>query len=64
LNFDFVLFFSVAFYPGAKDTFDGTIGDHIVIAPPFTISEQEILHLVDTLKTSIDVVLNFDSRIA
>jgi len=54
----FFLFFSVALYPGAKGTFDGTSGDHIVIAPPFTITEQEILLLVETLKTSIDVVLN------
>jgi adenosylmethionine-8-amino-7-oxononanoate aminotransferase len=64
LYLDFALFFSVALYPGAKGTFDGTNGDHIVIAPPFTITEEEILLLVDTLKISIDVILNAASKLA
>jgi hypothetical protein len=63
-NLDFIQLFSVALYPGAKGTFDGTSGDHILIAPPFTIAEQEIVLLVDTLKTSIDVVLNSASEVA
>ncbi len=57
-------FFPVALYPGAKGTFDGINGDHIVIAPPFTITEEELILLVDTLKTSIDIVLNSASEIS
>ncbi|UJR18229.1 hypothetical protein I4U23_005128 [Adineta vaga] len=48
----------VLVYPGSKGTADGIIGDHILIAPPYTITEEELIFLVETLKMSIDVVLN------
>ncbi|CAF1119613.1 unnamed protein product [Rotaria sp. Silwood1] len=51
---------SVALYPCSKRTFDGISGDHIIIAPPYTITEQELVFLVDSLKASIDIVLQAD----
>ncbi|CAF3600520.1 unnamed protein product [Rotaria sp. Silwood1] len=51
---------SVALYPCSKGTFDGISGDHIIIAPPYTITEQELVFLVDSLKASIDIVLQAD----
>ncbi|CAF1109326.1 unnamed protein product [Rotaria sordida] len=43
-------------YAGTKGTVDGIHGDHILMAPPYTITEEELIFLVDTLKISIDVV--------
>lgn len=59
-NFDnkILFFFIVVVYPCPKGTADGTYGDHLVIAPPFTITEKEIVFLVDSFKESIDVVFN------
>ena len=51
-----MFFFAVVVYPGAKGTADGIHGDHVLIAPPYTITEEELVFLVDTLKVSIDVV--------
>ena len=49
-------FFIVVIYPCSKGTADGIRGDHLLIAPPFTITEEELIFLVDTLKVSIDIV--------
>lgn len=46
----------VILYPG-KGTMNGTIGDHILIAPPFIIEESEIDFLVDTLTVCIEQVV-------
>jgi adenosylmethionine-8-amino-7-oxononanoate aminotransferase len=40
-------------YPGSG-TADGLRGDHVLIAPPFTISEREIEILVERLASSLD----------
>jgi adenosylmethionine-8-amino-7-oxononanoate aminotransferase len=44
-------------YPGMKGAADGVLGDHIMLCPPFTITEEEIRLLVDILKVSIETVL-------
>lgn len=43
-------------YPNAASA-DGERGDHVLLAPPFIISENEISELVDKLCNSIDEVL-------
>jgi hypothetical protein len=52
-------FFAVVVYPGAKGTADGISGDHLLIAPPYTITEEELFFLVETLKMSIDAVFKW-----
>ncbi|CAF4033552.1 unnamed protein product [Rotaria sordida] len=51
-----LFFVPVIVYAGTKGTVDGIHGDHILMAPPYTITEEELIFLVDTLKISIDVV--------
>lgn len=43
-------------YP-MSGTIDGKNGDHILLAPPFIISDDQIGELVDKLKTAVDQVL-------
>jgi len=43
-------------YP-MQGTRDGVHGDHILLAPPYIISEPEITELVDKLGTTIDKIL-------
>ncbi|CAF1420404.1 unnamed protein product [Adineta ricciae] len=52
------MFHVVVIYPGSKGTADGVNGDHVLIAPPYTITEDELVFLVDSLKSSIEIVLN------
>ncbi|RCK66612.1 hypothetical protein Cantr_02951 [Candida viswanathii] len=42
----------VAVYPG-KGTIDGTVGDHVIISPSFTITSEDIDHVVDVVSRSI-----------
>ena len=44
-------------YP-MQGTADGVEGDHILIAPPFIINEDEINELSKKLKSTIDLVCN------
>lgn len=44
-------------YP-ANGTADGTDGDHVLIAPPFIISDDDHARLVDRLSHSIDRALS------
>jgi adenosylmethionine-8-amino-7-oxononanoate aminotransferase len=44
-------------YPGMKGTADGVLGDHVMLCPPFIISEDEIRLLVDILVASIKAVV-------
>ncbi|OKL59801.1 hypothetical protein UA08_04956 [Talaromyces atroroseus] len=44
----------VAFYPGTG-TVNGIEGDHILIAPPFTVSNNELFTLVSVLKQAYEV---------
>ena len=43
-------------YP-MQGTRDGTNGDHVLLAPPFVISDSEMDMLVDRLSTAVDQVL-------
>ncbi len=43
-------------YP-MQGTIDGRVGDHVLLAPPFIISEAEIAELVDTLARAVDQAL-------
>lgn len=38
-------------------TIDGRVGDHVLLAPPFIVSESDIDQIVDLLATSIDDAL-------
>lgn len=37
-------------YPGTGSAADGLAGDHLIIAPPFTITEKEVRWLVDQIE--------------
>ena len=39
--------FNISLYPGSG-TADGRRGDHILIAPAYDVTEDEIRHIVDT----------------
>ncbi|EFY90041.1 aminotransferase, putative [Metarhizium acridum CQMa 102] len=42
----------VAVYPGAG-TVDGVKGDHVLLAPPYTVTEEELVTICRTLKESV-----------
>lgn len=46
----------VAVYPGAG-TVDGLKGDHVLVAPPYTVSDEELVITVSTLKRAYDQVV-------
>ena len=41
-----------------QGTVDGTMGDHILIAPPFIINENEMNEISQKLKTTIESICN------
>ena len=41
-----------------QGTVDGTVGDHILIAPPFIINENEMNEISQKLKTTIESICN------
>lgn len=43
----------VAVYPGAG-TVDGRKGDHVLLAPPYTVTEEQLERIVGVLKTAIE----------
>ncbi|RNJ58304.1 hypothetical protein D7B24_004944 [Verticillium nonalfalfae] len=45
----------VALYPGGG-TVDGTKGDHILIAPPFIVTEQQLRHICQVLRAAVEAV--------
>ena len=49
--------FNMAFYPGAGSV-DGVNGNHIIIAPPFTVTEQDADHIVEVISAVIIRVCN------
>ena len=61
---DNLFIFAVIIYPGSKGTADGIKGDHVLIAPPYTITEEELVFLVDTLKVSITTVFESMKELA
>ncbi|ORY26780.1 adenosylmethionine-8-amino-7-oxononanoate aminotransferase [Naematelia encephala] len=44
-------------YPGMKGTVDGLQGDHMLIAPPYIVTEEELRFLVDTLAVGVEAGL-------
>lgn len=42
----------IVLYPGSG-SFDGVLGDHVLVCPPLTISKEEMEELVDGLTNSI-----------
>lgn len=51
----------VAVYPGVG-TVDGVVGDHVLLAPPFNISEKELEVIVSTLQRAYyEVEQHYDS---
>ena len=44
-------------YPGNGGA-DGIHGDHILLAPPFTINEDQIDAMIDILKDAIQAAAN------
>ena len=46
----------LACYPGSG-TADGDNGDHVLLAPPFIVGEDEIGMIVDRLAAAIDAVV-------
>ena len=44
-------------------TVDGNAGDHILLAPPFIISEAEIDELIDRLALAVDRVIGAYSKV-
>ncbi|KAF7174242.1 hypothetical protein CNMCM5623_006771 [Aspergillus felis] len=51
----------VAVYPGTG-TVDGVRGDHILIAPPFTVKEHEIRHIVEVVTEAYKVAVKLVTR--
>jgi adenosylmethionine-8-amino-7-oxononanoate aminotransferase len=43
-------------YPGGG-TVDGRHGDHILLAPPYNVTDQELEEIVDLLGQTVDAVL-------
>jgi adenosylmethionine-8-amino-7-oxononanoate aminotransferase len=43
-------------YPGSG-TVDGTAGDHILLAPPYTISDDQIGFIIENLHLAIDAAI-------
>ena len=47
--------FNMTFYPGAG-TVDGVNGDHIIIAPPFIVREDDIDYIVKVVSAVIEII--------
>ncbi|PWN46367.1 PLP-dependent transferase [Ceraceosorus guamensis] len=46
----------IVLYPG-KGTIDGKRGDHVLIAPPYTIEEAELTYVAEGIRKALDAVL-------
>ena len=44
--------YSMMIYPGAG-TADGVDGDHIILAPPYTVTAEDVEHIVQTISRLI-----------
>lgn len=45
--------YSIVVYPGTG-TVDGVVGDHIILAPPYTVTAGDIEHIVQTVTKLIE----------
>jgi len=50
--------YAIAVYPGSG-TADGILGDHIILAPPFNVTDREVGHIVERLTRLVN---NFFTR--
>lgn len=50
--------YSMMIYPGAG-TADGVNGDHIILAPPYTVSTEDIEHIAQTVSR---IIVDYFSR--
>ena len=50
----------VAVYAGAG-TIDGVVGDHVLLAPPYTVTVEELAHTAEMLKKACDTVARVHS---
>ena len=39
-------------------TIDGRSGDHVLLAPPFIVTESDVDHIVDRLAVSVEAALS------
>ena len=53
--------FNMTLYPGAG-TVDGVKGDHIIIAPPYIVTEQDIDHIVKVVSAVIERIFNKNNK--
>lgn len=44
--------YSIVVYPGTG-TADGIVGDHVIVAPPYTVSAEDIEYIVQTVSKLI-----------
>ena len=47
----------VMLYPG-RGSVDGKIGDHVIIAPPYNVTKEQIELIVEQTKKAIDVAFS------
>ncbi|KAM0708954.1 hypothetical protein Q7P35_002990 [Cladosporium inversicolor] len=47
----------LAVYPG-RGTVDELVGDHILLAPPLVIEQEELISMVNVLKDAVDIVFS------
>ena len=52
--------YSISLYPGSG-TVDGRRGDHVLLAPAYNVTEEEIRYIVDTTAT---VIFQFFRKVA
>ena len=52
--------YNISLYPGSG-TADGCRGDHVLLAPAYNVTEDEIRHIVDTTAA---VIFNFFRKVA
>jgi adenosylmethionine-8-amino-7-oxononanoate aminotransferase len=43
-------------------TIDGRLGDHVLLAPPFIVSDDEVVEIVDKLKIAVDAAIKMAAR--
>ena len=49
--------FNMTFYP-CVGTVDGVNGDHIIIAPPFIVTKQDVDHIVEVVSAVTEKIFN------
>ena len=58
---DAVFSAGLACYP-CSGTIDGKLGDHVILAPPYNVSEAEIEMIVERFKTGVEAALHIATK--